>query len=396
VYELENIIIKNSATILIEQAINFKKCIISIVNKSISKFTQASANGSVSLTESANELEESINEKLTQMKDSIKNINAITKYLHPQKTVDEKITDTGTGIKYKCVTPHEAPIEPPSVQLPIIHWITNKVLYTTSNFTQINAYDIRNIPNNSKSAYINNRIYFTGGINNKGECCSTNLEFYCSTLRLTQKKDMIFPKIHHTLCISPEYLYTLTGCINNCTTLIRNCERYSLVNNVWEELPHSLHARCCATSVLFSNSKIYLIGGCLINGPTNEIESLNLNKMTWMAMKTSGNSSIYNAIGVTGPNNSILIIGGLVDHVSSNKCNKLIFEGKQCIYTYESSLINGTHFGNSPIPMESGGSIYLVDAYQNILKYSISTHEWYNWKKPNLNCIAARFLSIIK
>ena len=395
VVELERIIMRNSAKIIIEHLLSFKICILSTINQSVMQYLHAYYNDTTPLLDISKQFITHIKSDCTHVKENISRILSTANPSLHRKKIKAQEKENAKECNNTKVSQIENPLLVPKG--PTIHWITNKILYTTQNFNQIQAYDVRSIPYQCKSIFIHDKIYFTGGIGGNGVCSAVTIEFNCATLKFSQRSDMIYPRMHHSNCSALDYLFAITGCISNCASLLRTCERYSFSKNQWEELPHSLHARCCSACLTVNNNTIYNIGGFLENGPSNEIEYLNLQKPSmWVALKTSGNPPIYNCTGLQIPDGRILIIGGLVNDRVTNECNTLSFVGKKCLLDLNSTLLESTHFGSSPSPVIRDECVYCIDRNQSVVKYSISKGSWFNWMKPDLTSILVRLTPILK
>lgn len=83
-----------------------------------------------------------------------------------------------------------------------------------------------------------NAFLITGGFQNKlvNLVSSACFQFDTLTFKLKKKQNMTVPRFEHKLCKVDNFVYVFGGRAKN-SFVLRSCERYSLLQNEWQQIP---------------------------------------------------------------------------------------------------------------------------------------------------------------
>ena len=196
----------------------------------------------------------------------------------------------------------------------------------TSHFKELLLSEIHSIPQGNQillsplnlyKYYIVGGHFFKKASNKLFELNSANSEFK-PLANLNKSRWM-----HRALCFK-EYIYVTGGTDNEKEIPIDSVELYSVIDNVWEELPKLNHARHSHTMVCYHPSDkltkidkrqptIYVFGGIgLDRRYQNKIERFDIERNSWSVIDfdNSFEFSSINGFGHQINDNEILLFGG--------------------------------------------------------------------------------------
>lgn len=216
----------------------------------------------------------------------------------------------------------------PNKYLPVLAKNRRLMVYdlTTSHFKELLLSEIHSIPQGNQIVvsqlnlfkyYIVAGHFFKKGSNKLFELNSANSEFK-PLASLNHVRWM-----HRAICYK-NYIYAIGGTDNDKEIPLDSVERYSISDNVWEELPKLNHARHSHTAVLYQPSDkllkvdkrqptIYVFGGIGIDRRyQTSIERFDIKRNSWTVIDF-GNSFEFgsvNGFGAQINDNEVLLFGG--------------------------------------------------------------------------------------
>ena len=209
----------------------------------------------------------------------------------------------------------------------------------------------------SEGILVDNNLFIMGGY----PCTNDVYKLDMALKSMIQKTPMLMKKCIFSLCHSYSDIYSIGG-YNNDSSILADCEKYSIHGNKWSKLPNMQTSRCLCASLCFNNKDVYVIGGYNSSKITNVIEKLNISKaQTWEICKISNSmDSVRYAQAIQTCDNEILVfgdgcynlrIGSLIDCVNI----KMEWSGR---------------FYSTMAPILKGKYTYCIDDKRNIHIYS--------------------------
>ena len=137
----------------------------------------------------------------------------------------------------------------------IHYWETNFIIiYNIYSKTSSKIAISEIIDSCSQSISHQSKIFFIGG-----NLLDNVYQFNYISKLMTQKSPMLMKKLAFALCKAKEIIYSLAGYDSH--QVLSDCQRYSISQDKWEQLPSLQKKRECPAAFAFNNKDIYVIGG---------------------------------------------------------------------------------------------------------------------------------------
>ena len=170
----------------------------------------------------------------------------------------------------------------------------------------------------------NGNLVMSGG-EHKSNVLKTVYEINVQAKKLIELNSMILPRRDHGFIGVKGFLVAIGGS-NEKSKALKHCEKYSIVENNWSELPELNESRNLLSPCVFSNRYLYAIGGSLSEHGKNETyEFLDIElPLRWVRLRIAVGGKEDTSIKLLGvgvaqiSDTEILVFGGLTKNDYSN------------------------------------------------------------------------------
>ena len=220
----------------------------------------------------------------------------------------------------------------------------------------------------SDSISVRNKIYIIGG-----PASREMYEVDFKNNKLIQMESMLTPKYRHALCHAKNCIYSIGG--YNDTKSLKDCEKYSIVQNNWRTLPKLRSARRLCAAFTFNDTYLYCLCGHGICGRLNSMEMKNIEYGEWIYVNVLNMLSPRDCIhGIQLNKNEVIVFGGN-DISRMDDCYILNMVGAiECRRACD--LWIKSAFRHSASPVNDGVYVYGCDVEGSIHIYSMKSKRW--------------------
>jgi hypothetical protein len=186
---------------------------------------------------------------LTNIADITNNVKtAIAKNIPPQPKPLQSSTDTpqkDTYIVKEGGSWNQFPVE-----RSVHYWSGSKICLIDANSHVVNGIQFNDSTEEMDSISIGNRIFIMGKMGTTTDVYEADIPNH----KLIPKAPMLCKKDQHTLCELNNFVYSIGG-LTGCEPLT-DCEKYSVKDDKWEQLPDLNMGRACCAAFIFNSSFI--------------------------------------------------------------------------------------------------------------------------------------------
>ena len=190
-------------------------------------------------------------------------------------------------------------------------------------------------------------------------------------------------KFDFTLCYLNNYIYVICG-KDSSSEILESCEKYNIIENVWQGISPVKKRRYAASAVGFTNNKIYLFGGRsnFNNSMISEIEEYNVENNFWKIIDLKEGFSHWNPVEVCAciqiSHEEILVFGGSDARIKDSN-GSFIFNVKKQSFEKNGELKRAQVFVTAPFLY--GNDVYAIGneyymKHRNLHRYSLKNNNW--------------------
>ena len=257
----------------------------------------------------------------------------------------------------------------------LVHYCNKNILTIYDHFTGVKTKIIldKEINNYSDTVAYNGRIFVMGDSQLTGEVYEINIK----EKALIPKAKMLKGKFNHSLCIACKEIYSIGGWDS---TTIRDCEKYSVSQNIWSALPKLKLPRAGCAAFSLNSKEIYAVGGEMYVVKSTVERYIIANALKWDTLSIKNElCAIKNFQAIQIDESTVLAFGGDDNRkykVYRNESQVLNIVGDVVTSVACSNMIESGAFNLTACVVFDGENVYAVDGDKSIHIYSVVAKKW--------------------
>jgi len=139
---------------------------------------------------------------------------------------------------------------------------------------------------------------------------SSNSVYHYKNKTIYLKEPMMqIRKEHSAVCIN-NFVYAIGGYDGMANSFLKQCERYCIQTDVWEECTNMNVPRCAFSATVVNNRYIYIFGGYDGTQRLGSIEKYNPELNTWTEIRANLQFPLSNCACFSPERNKVVVLGG--------------------------------------------------------------------------------------